>query len=595
MNFLTVLIFAKNEVFYIAVLAVIREPPQQPRIRVGVDDADQDPNNDFDSGDENSIQGGEEEGRLGNDDEEEDEPPEPEEEAPVVPGAHVYEWTDIPIHPIPTVETRKGPVPRARESLLPAFAPRPGQCGPQNIDMAVLTVLSVFQLFWTEVVCAQFVDATNEYAHDTHKAEWVKLTVLEFYAFIGIILYMGIVKLPSRAMHWQNGIFNQSYVATVMTRNRFDAIMSCWHWVNTAKFTEAERTTKNRQDGFWSVGGLLTILRGLFKQFYRLSQPCDIDEQTIGFKGRHRAKCYNPNKPQKWHFKVFVLNCALTCYMYDFIMYQGKDEQRPNGLSATLYPIYALMLDVVLRHKNHILYIDNWYTSIDLVELCMKWGIHVTGTVRINKKHLPKAALFPKTGRNQHARGDMRQLSAPLRDCMEKVYFIAWQDNKPVHFLTTFPAYATTVERHNRLANGQHVQNDIPQPTTTAFYNGGMGGTDGFDAFISHYKTTIKTMKWQPRIFTHFLHASVINAQIIFCIMCALCRGDDCYTLLSFTEMLISALCDPWISERDARKAKAARNLTTVTCMNERPVDLHIPDDILVLSGDQLTDFTSPV
>jgi hypothetical protein len=548
----------------------IVEAPHAPHIRVQEDNPEV---GGFDSGDENSIAGVIEEEDGDNDtDEEVDEPL-------AAGGVPAYVWTDSPIRRVPTMDTRQGPVPVHLDTLKPKFVPRPSQCGPQNVGDGPHTVLSMFLLFWCTLVCQTFIDATNAYARDTQKLGWEELTLPEFYAFIGIILFMGVVKLPSRAMHWQNGIFNQSYVTTVMPRNRFDSIIACWHWVNTAPFTDAERGAKNRQNSFWSIIGVVDILRTLFKKYYRLFQSCDIDEQTIGFKGRHRAKCYNPNKPQKWHFKVYVLSCAVTCYMYDFLMYQGKDERRPNGLSATVYPVWALMQDVILHCKNHILYIDNWYTGLEVVEICRKWGIHVTGTVRINKKHLPKEALFPKTGRNVHRRGDMRMLVANLHDSIEKVFFLAWQDNKPVHFLTSFPAYITTVVRHNRLANGTHVESQVPQPTTTAYYNAGMGGTDGFDAFISFYKTTLKTMKWQPRIFTHFLHASVINSQIIYCSVMGLVRGDDGFTLLSYTEMLIEALCEPWIATRNARKAKAPRKGNTVSCvkMDTRPEELHVP------------------
>ena len=35
-----------------------------------------------------------------------------------------------------------------------------------------------------------------------------------------------------------------------------------------------------------------------------------------------------------------------------------------------------------------------------------------------------------------------------------------------------------------------------------------MGGTDRFDQQLSYYKSTIKTKRWQPRIFTHFISAA---------------------------------------------------------------------------------------
>ena len=42
-----------------------------------------------------------------------------------------------------------------------------------------------------------------------------------------------------------------------------------------------------------------------------------------------------------------------------------------------------------------------------------------------------------------------------------------------------------------------------------------MGGTDSFDQRLSYYRPCVKTRRYPPRIFVHFLNASVLNAFII--------------------------------------------------------------------------------
>ena len=89
----------------------------------------------------------------------------------------------------------------------------------------------------------------------------------------------------------------------------------------------------------------------------------NVDEGVFGFKGRHRARCYNPNKPEKWHFKSYCLNCSVTGYLVNFFMYQGRDEkvllppseppppshsnhcfeQSPPGQTASEYPVLRLL------------------------------------------------------------------------------------------------------------------------------------------------------------------------------------------------------------------------------------------------------------
>ena len=55
----------------------------------------------------------------------------------------------------------------------------------------------------------------------------------------------------------------------------------------------------------------------------------------------------------------------------------------------------------------------------------------------------------------------------------------------------------------------------IQQPTIIKTYNTTMGGTDSFDQRLSYYRPSIKTRRYPPRVFVHFLNACVVNAFII--------------------------------------------------------------------------------
>ena len=90
----------------------------------------------------------------------------------------------------------------------------------------------------------------------------------------------------------------------------------------------------------------------------------------------------------------------------------------------------------------------------------------------------------------------------------------------------------------------------IKIPTLAMIYNKCMGGTDMFDQMCSYYRTTIKTKRWQIRIFTHFLMAAAVNAHILFKLGGGeeikdggLVRGDKGFDLLSFIGMLVDQLC----------------------------------------------------
>lgn len=122
---------------------------------------------------------------------------------------------------------------------------------------------------------------------------------------------------------------------------------------------------KLKDSPFWYVKSFVDLLSVKYKELYSLGLKIDIDEQCIAWKGRHSCKCYNPNKPEKWHFKLFALNCAATGYMHNVYLYEGSAEKRPRDVPATLFPIHRLFTPIELyANKGHIVATDNWYTSI---------------------------------------------------------------------------------------------------------------------------------------------------------------------------------------------------------------------------------------
>lgn len=61
-----------------------------------------------------------------------------------------------------------------------------------------------------------------------------------------------------------------------------------------------------------------------------------IDESTLPLRGRHKLKQFNPNKPNKWGFKVFLLCGSASCYIYSYKFYAGSEEFYPSNTVKTL-------------------------------------------------------------------------------------------------------------------------------------------------------------------------------------------------------------------------------------------------------------------
>ena len=289
-------------------------------------------------------------------------------------------WESCPCDPVPTIHKRfQGQVPVDISTLKPEFTQK--DCGSQvrklkNDFNESSSVADYFGLFFTDSILEQFCVNTNSYGLKKNTDNWRILEIDELKLFFAIQFMLGLIKIPSRRYAWsKNDFYWNPWITERMSRNRFEAILSNLHWLDSLNVTPQQRSKKNKENSFWSVQSLLDQLAASCRRYYVPYQDIDIDEQCFGFKGRHSARCFNPNKPAKYHFKNYCLNCSLTCYTWNFQMYRGKDEERPAGMPATEFPCYVLTDYDILQMKGYILFCDNWYTTIALIIRMLVIGI----------------------------------------------------------------------------------------------------------------------------------------------------------------------------------------------------------------------------
>ena len=161
-------------------------------------------------------------------------------------------------------------------------------------------------------------------------------------------------------------------------------------------------------------------------------------------------------------------------------------------------------------------------------------------------KGLPSDAFFSKTGANKQPRGTLRQVGSHREDG-STYYFVSWMDNKPVHMLSTIPTLQTTCMRRVKVdVNGIEVWQvqEFWQPTLVRLYNKTMGGTDADDQMLSYYRPRVKTVSYVPRLFTHLMQTSLVNAYILWIAKKNLNKNQNRY--LDFLNAVIEQWLEPW-------------------------------------------------
>ena len=113
-----------------------------------------------------------------------------------------------------------------------------------------------------------------------------------------------------------------------------------------------------------------------------------IPEHMVEFKGRSGMKQYIKSKPIKWGFKFWFRCSSKSGYLYQMDIYLGRKQTPEFNLGLGEEVVLQLTKD--LERLFCTAYFDNFFNSPKLIEKLFQKGIYGIGTVRANRKQMPK-------------------------------------------------------------------------------------------------------------------------------------------------------------------------------------------------------------
>ena len=197
---------------------------------------------------------------------------------------------------------------------------------------------------------------------------------------------MGYHRLPSLTHYWYNyQDLSVPVVANTLPRNRFAQILANLHVNdNTAKPADCK-------DKLYKLRQMIGKLMKITQQLYNASEHLSIDESMILFKGRSSLKQYNPMKPIKRGYKLWM-RADMDGYVSKFSIYQGKCVEIATKKTPPPYfglgekVIFYLTEDILGKH--HKVFFDNYFSSVPLAEYLLANNTLCCGTIRSLRKYL---------------------------------------------------------------------------------------------------------------------------------------------------------------------------------------------------------------
>ncbi|XP_030591067.1 piggyBac transposable element-derived protein 4-like [Archocentrus centrarchus] len=376
----------------------------------------------------------------------------------------------------------------------------------------------IFSHFFDSAVLKLLCDNTNKSAalgkEDGKKFNWTKINPEEMKKFIGLLIFMSVLRLPKMSDFWRREtIFHVPFPATIMARDRFMAILSNLHITDPKqdKINEAKRGTGDYDRLHW-VRPLMEMISLRCKAVYHPRQHISVDERMVATKARLRFKQYMKFKPTKWGLKFFVL-ADINGYTINFQLYSGKSKMASGrGLS---FDVVTSLVKKDYLGSGYIVYTNNFYTTPRLYRHLSQQGFGACGTYREGRSGVPTACKNALTKKSP--RGSIRW----LRD--GDLLFVKWMDSREVSLCSTVHSVYSgdQVERYQKNEDGRTVQITIPRPTIVTEYNKYMGGVDTSDQLIGTNSVHRKTRRWPTTIFQHMVDIAMTNSFVIHKDQCA--------------------------------------------------------------------------
>nr|XP_022921145.1 piggyBac transposable element-derived protein 4-like [Onthophagus taurus] len=390
--------------------------------------------------------------------------------------------------------------------------------------------LDVFNLIFDDVFWENIVTETNRYADQirtnsrrTRQIDdsWFPVDSNEIKRYFALTIIMAQVKKPRIQMNWsKRAVIETPIFRKSMPLKRYLQITRCLHFANNNLVANTDKLSKIRP--------VIKFLNQQFKEVYIMKEDIAIDESLMKFKGRLSYRQFNPSKRARFGVKFYKLCESDSGYCYEFKIYTGHDKiNRDDSASESV----VKELSESVLHRGHTLYIDNWYSSPKLfMTLSFNYKTNVIGTVRGNRKHMPKDLCNIKLKRGEYA----------IRSC-NGILAIKWKDKRDLYIMAT---------KHETVEMTTQGFNRTPKPNCIREYNKGMNGIDLQDQILACFPVMRKYMKGYKKFFFYLFDIGLFNSYIL----CNKINNGkkQCYVdyRIKIAESLLENMPKPYYKER---------------------------------------------
>lgn len=385
------------------------------------------------------------------------------------------------------------------------------QCNRSRVNTPIRAWREVFKDYFLEKI----VGYTNEYGR-LHAKRWIDIDRHDLERFICVLFLSGIQKRKDKPVHWwsEDPMLENPIMKKIMSGRKFFTILRYLHCC------PAENQDRNdpNYDACYKISEMKNYLEKRYDALFIPGQQLSLDETLLRAFGRIKFKVRIISKSARYGIKVYVLTDAVTAFVLRVLIYTGKStyysqESEAQQKKKTVDIVEQLVEPYKGSHRT--IFIDRFYTSIELLQSLSARDLYVTGTMNANR--IPTGLRLAKSSRDYKAmkRGDMVKFKFTYKvgELERQAGMVGWKDRNMVYCLSNDSNNHEMDECTRRGANGLLK---LPRPISIANYNKYMGGVDLADMRRLHCNSTLMGQnRWWLKLFFYLLDVGTSNSLII--------------------------------------------------------------------------------
>ncbi|KAG7354197.1 PolC-type DNA polymerase III [Nitzschia inconspicua] len=443
---------------------------------------------------------------------------------------------------------------------------RPGErrTGLQVSEGMANSPIKAWRLIFTTAILERIVKHTNKYGQKKLSLDWTPIDKAELTDFIAVLFVMSIQKRKDKPSNWfsSNPLLESPVAKKITTGRQFQKMLRYLHCCDPDQNATSD---DGEYDPSYKILEFKNSLEKRWAALFVPHQELSLDETLLRAFGRMKFKVRIISKAARYGIKLYVVTDAATAFVMGVLVYTGKytySDTRSESTKKTVQVVQQLCEP--FRGSHRTVYVDRFYSSVDLLKQLEDMQLYTTGTILSNR--IPRSMTIAKSSREFKAMNRGDSVSHVLTYTTTKgerkqAGLVAWKDRNIVYCITNDTPTAPMDECKRR---GQGGIVTIKRPQVITKYNRHMGGVDLADMRRLHCHSTIMGQnRWWLKLFFYLLDVGTSNALVLY--NEAMNGKQEPYNIVDFKNKVVEALVGPVLVDDIPSDQSVAHCMTNIS------------------------------